>query len=148
MIEGKRGAAAVLGLKPSTLRFRMQKLEIVKPASRALETSAAVIEQQVSSFRRSLSPRRGGAGSQLKPIFDWMPAFAGTTASGSSRRMKTEKALEAATAASLSGTSAFLCTSYPISSPSAKPISYTMKAPSAQVATPTSAVSPLPSLPR
>jgi transcriptional regulator with GAF, ATPase, and Fis domain len=29
-IEGRRGAAAALGLKPSTLRYRMQKLGIEK----------------------------------------------------------------------------------------------------------------------
>ncbi|HEX2237165.1 MAG TPA: sigma 54-interacting transcriptional regulator [Gammaproteobacteria bacterium] len=34
-IEGKLGAAAVLGLKPSTLRFRMQKLGISKPSFRS-----------------------------------------------------------------------------------------------------------------
>jgi formate hydrogenlyase transcriptional activator len=33
MVEGKRGAATVLGLKPSTLRFRMQKLGISKPST-------------------------------------------------------------------------------------------------------------------
>jgi transcriptional regulator with GAF, ATPase, and Fis domain len=31
IIEGSRGAAAILGLKPSTLRSRMQKLNIRKP---------------------------------------------------------------------------------------------------------------------
>ena len=30
-IEGRQGAAAVLGLKPSTLRFRMEKLGIQRP---------------------------------------------------------------------------------------------------------------------
>jgi len=34
-IEGRNGAAAVLGLKPSTLRYRMQKLGIVKETSRS-----------------------------------------------------------------------------------------------------------------
>ncbi|MGH8501775.1 MAG: sigma-54 interaction domain-containing protein [Gammaproteobacteria bacterium] len=34
MVEGRRGAAKVLGLKPSTLRFRMQKLGISKPSAR------------------------------------------------------------------------------------------------------------------
>jgi PAS domain S-box-containing protein len=31
VVEGKRGAAAVLGLEPSTLRYRMQKLGIQRP---------------------------------------------------------------------------------------------------------------------
>jgi transcriptional regulator with GAF, ATPase, and Fis domain len=31
MLVGRVGAAAVLGLKPSTLRSRMQKLEIRRP---------------------------------------------------------------------------------------------------------------------
>ncbi|MBN1661970.1 MAG: hypothetical protein JW943_00050 [Deltaproteobacteria bacterium] len=30
-IEGKDGAAAILGIHPSTLRARMHKLEIVRP---------------------------------------------------------------------------------------------------------------------
>jgi transcriptional regulator with GAF, ATPase, and Fis domain len=30
-LEGREGAAAVLGLKPSTLRSRMQKLDIRRP---------------------------------------------------------------------------------------------------------------------
>ncbi|MBA4391768.1 MAG: hypothetical protein C0399_12650 [Syntrophus sp. (in: bacteria)] len=30
-IDGKDGAAAILGLQPSTLRARMHKLEIVRP---------------------------------------------------------------------------------------------------------------------
>jgi len=33
VIEGKRGAAAILGLEPSTLRYRMQKLGIRRPAA-------------------------------------------------------------------------------------------------------------------
>jgi transcriptional regulator with GAF, ATPase, and Fis domain len=32
-IEGKRGAAKSLGLKPSTLRNRMKRLDIRRPAS-------------------------------------------------------------------------------------------------------------------
>jgi transcriptional regulator with GAF, ATPase, and Fis domain len=36
IIEGKRGAAAVLGLEPSTLRYRMQKLGIRRPKGRAV----------------------------------------------------------------------------------------------------------------
>jgi formate hydrogenlyase transcriptional activator len=35
MIEGARGAAKALGMNPSTLRSRMQKLGIKRPASRA-----------------------------------------------------------------------------------------------------------------
>ncbi|HZA28623.1 MAG TPA: helix-turn-helix domain-containing protein [Gammaproteobacteria bacterium] len=31
VIEGKEGAAALLGLSPSTLRYRMQKLGIRRP---------------------------------------------------------------------------------------------------------------------
>jgi formate hydrogenlyase transcriptional activator len=31
-IEGRSGAAAHLGLKPSTLRFRMKKLDIKRPS--------------------------------------------------------------------------------------------------------------------
>lgn len=31
VIEGKRGAAAILGLEPSTLRYRMQRLGIQRP---------------------------------------------------------------------------------------------------------------------
>jgi formate hydrogenlyase transcriptional activator len=34
LIEGQRGAAAILGLSPSTLRSRMQKLGIQRPRSR------------------------------------------------------------------------------------------------------------------
>jgi transcriptional regulator with GAF, ATPase, and Fis domain len=37
LIEGQRGAAAILGLSPSTLRSRMQKLGIKRPRS-ALKT--------------------------------------------------------------------------------------------------------------
>ena len=33
-IEGKDGAAEILGLHPSTLRARMHKLEIVRPESK------------------------------------------------------------------------------------------------------------------
>jgi transcriptional regulator with GAF, ATPase, and Fis domain len=33
-IEGKNGAAAILGLHPSTLRARMHKLGIVRPEAR------------------------------------------------------------------------------------------------------------------
>jgi transcriptional regulator with GAF, ATPase, and Fis domain len=36
IIEGKRGAAAVLGLEPSTLRYRMQKLGIRRPKGGAV----------------------------------------------------------------------------------------------------------------
>ncbi|WKJ92708.1 helix-turn-helix domain-containing protein [Methylomonas montana] len=32
IVEGPRGAAQLLNLKPSTLRYRMQKLGIGKPA--------------------------------------------------------------------------------------------------------------------
>ena len=35
VIEGARGAAALLGLKPSTLRNRMQRLGIKKPNAAA-----------------------------------------------------------------------------------------------------------------
>jgi DNA-binding NtrC family response regulator len=31
VIEGKRGAASILGLEPSTLRYRMQRLGIQRP---------------------------------------------------------------------------------------------------------------------
>jgi transcriptional regulator with GAF, ATPase, and Fis domain len=34
-IEGKDGAAAILGLNPSTLRARMHKLGIVRPETKA-----------------------------------------------------------------------------------------------------------------
>jgi len=34
LIEGKDGAAAILGLHPSTLRARMHKLGIVRPETR------------------------------------------------------------------------------------------------------------------
>jgi transcriptional regulator with GAF, ATPase, and Fis domain len=34
LIEGQRGAAAILGLSPSTLRSRLQKLGIKRPRSR------------------------------------------------------------------------------------------------------------------
>ena len=34
-IEGKKGAAGILGLHPSTLRARMHKLEIVRPQKKA-----------------------------------------------------------------------------------------------------------------
>jgi len=33
-IEGKDGAAVILGLHPSTLRARMHKLEIVRPETK------------------------------------------------------------------------------------------------------------------
>jgi transcriptional regulator of acetoin/glycerol metabolism len=33
-IEGKDGAAAILGVHPSTLRARLHKLEIVRPATK------------------------------------------------------------------------------------------------------------------
>jgi transcriptional regulator of acetoin/glycerol metabolism len=33
-IEGKNGAAAILGLNPSTLRARMQKIGIVRPETK------------------------------------------------------------------------------------------------------------------
>ena len=33
-IEGKNGAAAILGIHPSTLRARMHKLEIVRPETK------------------------------------------------------------------------------------------------------------------
>ena len=36
-IEGKDGAAEILGLHPSTLRARMHKLEIVRPESKEPE---------------------------------------------------------------------------------------------------------------
>jgi transcriptional regulator with GAF, ATPase, and Fis domain len=32
VIEGQRGAARLLNLHPNTLRFRMQKLGIIRPA--------------------------------------------------------------------------------------------------------------------
>jgi len=35
MIEGERGAAKVLDMNPSTLRSRMQKLNIKRPGKRA-----------------------------------------------------------------------------------------------------------------
>jgi len=39
-IEGPKGAAAVLGLKPSTLRYRMQKLGIRKDPDKEEAASA------------------------------------------------------------------------------------------------------------
>jgi transcriptional regulator with GAF, ATPase, and Fis domain len=39
-IEGPRGAAVVLGLNPSTLRSRMQKLGIQKPKPMTAETTS------------------------------------------------------------------------------------------------------------
>ncbi len=39
-IEGQRGAAVALGLKPSTLRFRMRKLGITKPVKPGVRTSS------------------------------------------------------------------------------------------------------------
>jgi len=37
-IEGKDGAAAILGIHPSTLRARLHKLEIVRPENKRVKT--------------------------------------------------------------------------------------------------------------